>query len=236
MKKTAKKTVPPNRPRSFAPPGPRGKAPGAVQPKSSRATDESAVLAGVMALARSCDYETQHAHQVTKLALKMFDDLKSLHGLNARHRLLLQSASLLHDIGWVKGRVRHHKTSRDMILKSFTLPLSREEKILVALAARYHRKALPKDTHKYYGVLNEFQKKDLGFLAAILRFADGLDRSHVSCVQDLTCRIDPQAVTVEVASETFSEWDEAAALKKADLFRDVFRKDVRVKGRDGHEC
>lgn len=189
---------------------------------------EKDVIKEVFELARSCSYEKEHSHQVTKLALKIYDELQDLHDLTPRHRLLLQSASLLHDIGWIKGRIRHHKTARDIILRSFNLPLTREEKVIVAMVARYHRRSIPRESHKYYSDLSEEKRLALKKLAGILRVADGLDRRHISAVHDLHCAIDKNIVEINVDAEDFSETEREAALKKADLFRDVFKKDICI--------
>ncbi|MBZ0166723.1 MAG: YfcE family phosphodiesterase [Candidatus Omnitrophica bacterium] len=187
---------------------------------------DDAVLKEVIKLARSCDYEKEHSHQVTKLALRLFDELTELHQLGARHRLLLQSASLLHDIGWIKGRLRHHKTARDIILQSYNLPLTKEERLIVALVARYHRRSVPRRTHKYFADLTELQRNDLKKLAALLRVADGLDRRHMSAVRNVTCTQQKATVCLQIESDDFSDVEKEAALKKADLFREIFRKEI----------
>lgn len=199
-----------------------------INNKAYKNSAEQIVIREVLKLARSCDYEQPHSHQVTRLALKLFDELKTLHGLGKRHRLLLQSASLLHDIGWIKGRVRHHKTSRNIILKSFGLPLTNEERLIVALVARYHRRTLPKNTHKYYSGLTPEKKDELKKLAAILRVADGLDRSHLSSVKDLECSLKGRDISIDIQSGDFPVEDKETALKKGDLFRDVFQKNIKI--------
>ena len=191
-------------------------------------TDQKKVIAAVVKLARSCNYEKEHSHQVTRLALELFDGLKKLHRLRPRHRLLLQSASLLHDIGWIKGGLRHHKTARDIIMKSSYIPLSKEEKIIVALVVRYHRRAMPKDTHKYYCDLDEGGREELRKLASLLRVADGLDRSRLSSVKDLKCLTFPRKIVVQIRSGNPVEYDQLATQKKADLFEKTFKKDLLV--------
>lgn len=193
-----------------------------------RGSAEDEVLKEVVKLARSCSYEKKHSHQVTRIALRLFDELKALHGLTGRDRLLLQSASLLHDIGWIKGRLRHHKTARDLILRSFSLPLTREEKVIVALVARYHRRGLPRESHKYYADLDKDQQAALKMLAALLRVADGLDRRHVSAVRDVHCAVKKKDVELTIDADDFSVVERDAALKKADLFRDVFGRDLKI--------
>ncbi|MCA9403296.1 MAG: metallophosphoesterase family protein [Candidatus Omnitrophica bacterium] len=199
-----------------------------IQDGRGRDSGDTEVLKEVVKLARSCSYEKKHSHQVTRIALRMYDDLRDLHQLPERNRLLLQSASLLHDIGWVKGRLRHHKTARDIILRSFQLPLTREEKVIVALVARYHRRSLPRESHKYYADLPEERRMALKKLAAILRIADGLDRRRVSAVDDVHCNVRKGAVTLNIDADDFSEVEKEAALKKADLFRDIFGKNITI--------
>ena len=184
------------------------------------------LLNEVLKLARSCDYEKEHSHQVTKLALRLFDELKTLHGLGERERLLLQSASLLHDIGWIRGRLKHHKTSRDIILKSFQLPLNEEERIIVAMVARYHRQNLPRKSHKYFCDLNSQMQERLRKLAAFLRLADGLDRSHMSYIEDLHCEIGDQKILVILQSSQPRDVEESAGQKKSDLLEAVFERNV----------
>ena len=187
-----------------------------------------ALLTYVLQLAQRCRYEKEHSHQVTKLALRLFDELQTLHRLSPQHRLLLESASLLHDIGWIKGREGHHKTARDIILKSSQLPLNRDEKVTVALVARYHRRAVPKATHKYFRDLSVQKQLAIKKLAALLRVADGLDRRHMSSVKDLSCVIKPGKVVIKIQSDHFAELDRRTAQKKSDLFRKVFQKELVV--------
>src|ERR1700691_1154654 len=98
-----------------------------------------------LALRARYDEEPSHSDQVAKLALQIFDSLKSWHGLSARSRELLLSAALLHDIGWSqtpdgKG---HHKWSARLIREQTWKNLKADEVPVVAQIARYHRKTPP---------------------------------------------------------------------------------------------
>ena len=53
----------------------------------------------VIELAERCNYSPTHAQQVAKLALALFDQTQSAHGLTDRERDWLEYAALLHDIG-----------------------------------------------------------------------------------------------------------------------------------------
>ncbi len=190
-------------------------------------TQNEAVLEKVIALAKANRYEEKHSLQVTKLALKLFNEMKSLHGLGPTERLWLRAAGLLHDIGWVKGRKGHHKTARDIILRS-TLPFDEGEKKIIALVARYHRRALPEDTHKYYSDLNSKDKDIVNKLASFLRIADGLDRRHINSVDDLVCEVMPKHVIIKIRSDKFSILEKEVGRQKSDLFESVFKKAIVI--------
>ena len=174
-------------------------------------------MEAVLKLARRYDYEVEHSHQVAELAVRLFDELADIHRLTVHERWLLEAAALLHDIGWIRGQRRHHKTSRDLIIKSKSLPFNRDDQVMVAMIARYHRRALPEESHKYYQDFSAERRSHLEMLAGILRFADGLDRKHVSSVKDIACEIRDGRMIVRVESDHFEDWEVEAAVKKADL-------------------
>ena len=118
-----------------------------------------ALIGGALALAKECQYEAGHSHQVTDLTLKLFDQLRPL---------WLECAALLHDIGWIKGREGHHKTARDIILQSSLLEFDQSVRLIVAMTARYHRRSLPRDSHRYFGEMDAAAKGIVQKLAAFL--------------------------------------------------------------------
>ena len=191
------------------------------------ASDEE-VLAAVLELARTCHYEKEHSRQVTSLALKIFDALKDVHGLGLRERLLLQSAGFLHDIGLVYGVEGHHKSSRDLIMKSDKLLFTEREKTIVSLITRYHRKGLPEPDHKYYADLFASDRATVDTLSAILRVADGLDRTHRSVVEDVLLHILPDKITISISASTDAGPEITFAKQKGDLFEKVFGRELVI--------
>jgi exopolyphosphatase/guanosine-5'-triphosphate,3'-diphosphate pyrophosphatase len=177
-------------------------------------------------LAERCHYEKGHTRQVTKLALDLFDQLEPLHQLGDKERLLLECGAILHDIGWTTGQARHHKAARDIILADRTLPLTPETRLEVALLARYHRKACPSLSHKRFARLDPGKQKEVAMLAAILRVADALDRTHTDAVKSLSLRIEPKQATLACESDAPLDDELAACLKKSDLFQQVFDREL----------
>ena len=191
-------------------------------------SNEKNTIDSVLQLAESCRYEKDHSHQVARLALRFFDELKDLHKLGLKERFYLQAAGLLHDIGWIKGRLDHHKTTRDIIIGSTQLPFSKTERAIVALIARYHRGSFPQDAQKYFSELSVEEKDAVRKLASFLRMADGLDRSHISSVENLACELPPQKLIVKIKSRQFPADDRLFGKKKADLFEEVFKREVEI--------
>jgi exopolyphosphatase/guanosine-5'-triphosphate,3'-diphosphate pyrophosphatase len=182
----------------------------------------------ILAYARQCQFEQEHSQQVTRLALRLFDELASVHGLGSADRELLQYGGLLHDIGWIDGQKGHHKASRDMILREPMLPLEQRDRVVVALIARYHRKALPRPDHKHFASLPTQEQARVGILAGLLRVADGLDRSHGDLVTDLRCEASDSVIRVVAVCNEDAEDEIWAARKKADLLARALGRRVEV--------
>lgn len=151
-------------------------------------------LQAVLKLAQSCEYDAQHSHQVARLALRLFDELRTVHGLGPQQRLWLQYAALLHDSGMIEGKRGHHKASLRIILDSPILPFGKTERRIIGSVARYHRGALPRERHRQFARLKPATRRVVRVLAAILRLANALDHSHQSVVQDVVCDLSPNKI------------------------------------------
>ncbi|MGQ9609080.1 MAG: metallophosphoesterase family protein [bacterium] len=182
-------------------------------------------------LAKSCGYESEHTNQVINLSLKLFDELQSLHNLSTKERFWLHNAAILHDIGWIEGQKKHHKTALRIILEDPSLLLTERERLIVGSIARYHRAALPKKKHKHFMSLEKSERKIVKMLSAILRVADGLDRSHQSIVQDLSCDITQDQINILCSVKRPSEIDRQTALNKGDLMQNVFERNLNIEWR-----
>lgn len=171
-------------------------------------------------------YERPHALQVARLALELFDGLGPLHGYapGGRERALLQAGALLHDIGLLHGEDGHHKASRDMILEDRLMPLSDRERVVVALVARYHRRALPTDEHKLFAALPDHHKMMVERLGAFTRLADALDRSHRGLIKGLEAVVGRNAVTVKLSAQEPINAELECGKVKGDLFERAFGK------------
>ena len=139
----------------------------------------------IVELGERCGYWSEHAQQVARLAQAIFDQTRSVHGLGDRERDWLEYGALLHDIGVHISYERHHRHSYYLIkngdLRGFD-PLEIEA---IALIARYHRQATPKKSHEGYGDLPGSVRRAVKALAAMVRLAEGLDRSHAQALDGI---------------------------------------------------
>ena len=134
----------------------------------------------VIELGERCGYWPEHAQQVARLALSIFDQTRSAHGLGEREREWLEYGALLHDIGVHISYERHHRHSYYLIKNGDLRGFEPHETEVIALVARYHRQAMPKKSHEGYDELTPKLRKTVKRLSAMVRLAEGLDRSHVA--------------------------------------------------------
>jgi putative phosphoesterase len=184
-----------------------------------------------LSLAVACRYEVGHAHQVTWLALRLFDELRGVHKLGDTERRWLLYAGILHDIGWLEGRKDHHKASLRRILEARDLPFTLRERRIVGCVARYHRRAVPDDRHRVYSNLRGRDRGIVKVLSAILRVADGLDRTHKNIVEEINASVTPNELLVTCTVRGPARAERTMALRKGNLLEEVFGRRLVVQCR-----
>jgi exopolyphosphatase/pppGpp-phosphohydrolase len=145
-------------------------------------------------------------------------------------RDILSFAAILHDIGYVEGYEEHHKIAFRLIMAAPIPGLLPRDQSLIAHVARYHRGGLPDAAkHASFATLPTADRALVEQLGAMLRFADGLDRSHTDAVQDLRCELDGTRLIVTLLPGTSDDTERWAGQKKARWFEGVFGVQVVMK-------
>jgi exopolyphosphatase/guanosine-5'-triphosphate,3'-diphosphate pyrophosphatase len=139
----------------------------------------------IVELGERCGYWSEHAQQVARLALNIFDQTRSVHGLSDREREWLEFGALLHDVGVHISYERHHRHSYYLIKNGDLRGFDPQEIEVIALIARYHRQATPKKSHEGYGDLRGSLRRTVKTLSAMVRLAEGLDRSHAQAIEGI---------------------------------------------------
>ncbi len=195
----------------------------------------------VLTFAQRFEFDEAHSLQDERLALLLFDETARL-GLHHMDdvpldgekaltpREILTCAALLHDIGYVEGYEDHHKASFRLITSEKIGHISKHDRLLVALVARYHRGATPDpEKHEAYAGLSPEQQVLVARLGSILRFADGLDRSHTNAIQGLTLSLEGNRLTVVLVPGTNDDVERLAGQKKAHWFENQFKVRVELR-------
>ncbi|HLQ38441.1 MAG TPA: HD domain-containing protein, partial [Planctomycetota bacterium] len=190
------------------------------------------LLSSCRALGRKYHFESEHAEAVLLLARQLFDQTRELHGLGERARVLLEAAALLHDLGVAVNNDGHHKHSQYLIQASDLVGLSDEERQIVALLARYHRKSSPSREHEEFAALRRRERSLVERLTAILRLADALDRQHAGLVRSVVVKIREDQVELQpiLAAGQLSRLtlERKAVEEKGLLFAQLFGKPLRL--------
>lgn len=175
-----------------------------------------------MTLGQKYSFDERHAQQVASLSAQLFRELQPEHQLDQRFELLLKIAALLHEIGGFVNDRSHHKHSMYLILNSDLFGLTRRDITLIALVARYHRRAMPRPYHEQYTLLDRDGRLAVTKMAAILRVADALDRNHLQQVRDLSFSREKGQFVITVRDVQDLTIERLALKEKGNMFEEVY--------------
>ncbi len=180
------------------------------------------VLRSARILAQRYQSDPSHGEHVGNLCTRFFASLVDLHQLGPHDALLLQVAAILHEVGTYVSPRAHHKHSEYLILNSEVFGLDRLDVTIVALVARYHRHSGPRLDHPSYAALSTDDRIRVCKLAALLRVADALERTHAQRVASLEIRRESGKLRIRLPGLADAAVERLAMATKADLFEQVF--------------
>jgi exopolyphosphatase/guanosine-5'-triphosphate,3'-diphosphate pyrophosphatase len=179
-------------------------------------------------LGERCNWEADHARQVARLAMALFEQTRFLHGLSDREQEWLEYAALLHDVGNHISYERHHRHSYYLIKNGDLRGFEPEEIEVMALVARYHRRAPPKRSHEGYGDLSQDLRRIVRVLSAFLRMAEALDRSQHGMVKRITVRDRGDDLRLQVEAAGDAELEVWAANRAAGVLEEALGRTVTI--------
>lgn len=178
----------------------------------------------------SLNCNIDHANQVYKLTLDLFNALKPLHHLDDTYLNILKTSSLLHDCGISINYLQHHKHSFYIILNSYINVLNHKELLMSAAIAASHRfnnYQIP--VSQFSSIINRLDVKVIHEIGALLKIAEGLDRSLVSSVKNIEVTFNDDEVTILLSSEHNLDVEIHQALRARDFFKEIYNRDLIIR-------
>src|SRR4029077_8327168 len=186
-------------------------------------------MRSVLGLLARFDSVGRHPRHVAALSLQLFDELSAWHGYGAQEREWLQFAALLHDVGSAIAYDGHAQHSAYVIRNGGLRGLTAEEIEIVALVARYHGGARPKKRRDdTYAGLRKRARRTVRWLSAMLRVAEGFDRSHYQLVRSLSVRRRGERLVIVADARRHAQLEIWAGRRRATDLARLLGHDVRV--------
>ncbi len=149
-----------------------------------------------------------------KLTLTIFDSMKKVHGLGKRERLLLRIAAILHDCGKYISMMNLAECSYNIIMSTEIIGLSHTEREIVANVVKYN--------HAVFDYSQNIDYLTIAKLTAILRVANGLDRSHKQKFKDVKTVLKDGNLVITVDTDEDITLEKGLFEKRAEFFEEVF--------------
>lgn len=158
-----------------------------------------------------------------QITMTIYDSMKKIHGLGKRERLLLRLAALLHDCGKYISLTSVGECSYSIIMATEMIGLSHSEREIVANIVKYNHMDF-----EYYEKNRKSTELDRASyliaakLTAILRIANGLDRSHKQKFKNIKVSLREQQLFILVDTLEDITLENGLFDSKADFFEEVY--------------
>ena len=158
-----------------------------------------------------------------QIAMNIFDSTKKLHGLTKRERLLLRLSAILHDCGKYISMVNLAECSYNIIMSTEIIGLSHIEREIVANVVKFnHEDFVYYEEQQNVSDLDRTSYMTIGKLTAILRLANGLDRSHKRKFGDIRISLKNDRMVVSARTGVDVTLEKSLFQARADFFEEVF--------------
>ncbi|MCA9410320.1 MAG: Ppx/GppA family phosphatase [Candidatus Omnitrophica bacterium] len=183
----------------------------------------------ILKMARIYNYDRDHSHTVLHLATRLFEQLRPYQWMGDEDLFYLQSAALLHDIGYYISAHNHHHHSQYLVLHSDLEGFHLMERRIIANIVRYHSRENPSDQHAEFGTLSEDIRNKVRLLSGILRVADALDFTHSGYVEDVEIESEGDRMILHLRTKGEIDLEIQELRAKGGLFSEVYDRELDIR-------
>jgi exopolyphosphatase/guanosine-5'-triphosphate,3'-diphosphate pyrophosphatase len=182
----------------------------------------SQIIASAVNLGRKFHFDEAHGLNVAHNSMVIFDALLKEHGMNRRHRIMLETAAVLHDVGTYIKTSGHQKHGQYIIANSEIFGLHNDELLIIANVINYHRGEPPSNSDIEYIKLQSEERILVLKMASILRIADALDRGHSQHIKKFNVERRHETIVLHVDGTHDLSLELIGIEEKGGMFQDVF--------------
>ena len=192
---------------------------------------EKDIVASAINISKRYSGSMKRSSTLEKIAVAIFDSTTQIHGLDKRDRLLLQLATMLHDCGKYISLNNLGPCSYNIIMSTEIIGISHIEREIVANVVKYNHMDFDYyETMILENLIDEATYLRIAKLTAILKLANGLDRSHKQKFKDVKVTRKDNELILKVDTSSDITLERGMFGERAQFFEEVFSlKPVIVK-------
>jgi exopolyphosphatase/guanosine-5'-triphosphate,3'-diphosphate pyrophosphatase len=184
---------------------------------------EQDILTCAMETSKRYRGSEERAKTLELIALQIFDSMKRIHGLKDRERLLLRLSAILHDCGKYISMTNLAECSYNIIMSTEIIGISHIEREIVANVVKFnHEEFVYYEEQQNVSDLDHNSYMTIAKLTAILRLANGLDRSHKRKFGDIRISLKNDKMVVSARTGVDVTLEKSLFKARADFFEEVF--------------
>ena len=174
-------------------------------------------------IARRYKSNEERCALVEKIAVKLFDETKKIHGLTKRDKLLLRIAAILSDTGKYMSLEDAAECSYVIVMATEMMGISHIEREIIANVIKFN-----KAHFEYYedlirtSVMDKESYITMSKLTALFRLADGVCRSYKAKVNDIRVTLKESELVINVDCDESMILERGFFARKARFFEEAF--------------
>ena len=176
------------------------------------------------------EVNAEHARNVYRFSLQIFQQLSSLHGMPENMLVPLKLGALLHDCGVNINYYNHHTHSLYMIVNAGILGVDHRNLLIAASVAGGHRKKGRKINYpRFSQILSAHDVLHIEKMSVILSIAESLDRNMCGCIDTINCFICENEVFISAVPRPgrYIGLEINDARQYSGLFKKQFNKELK---------